>query len=95
MGNWLSRLFGSGGEPSKGPDVPSVDHKGFTIRPTPRQADGQWQVVGVITKEIDGEVFEETFIRADKCGSSEEAVEITLRKGRQLIDEQGDRLFRP
>lgn len=94
IGSWLSRLFGSGDTEAAAPDVPTVEHKGFTIRPTPRQSEGQWQVAGVISREIDGTIFEEVFIRADKCGSSEEAIEITLRKGRQIIDEQGDRLFR-
>ncbi|MXN63376.1 hypothetical protein GR183_00535 [Stappia sp. GBMRC 2046] len=97
LGKIISGLFGGSGGASGSDAGPgsgiSVEHKGFTIRPTPRQADGQWQVVGVISREIDGELREETFIRADKCASADEAVEMTLRKGRQIIDEQGMRLF--
>lgn len=95
LGKLFAGLFGGGngdGTAAPGNDV-SVDYKGFTIRPTPRQAEGQWQVVGIIAKEVDGELREETFIRADKCASSDEAVEMILRKGRQIIDEQGTRLF--
>lgn len=93
LGKIISGLFGGGGSAASPGSGISVEHKGFTIRPTPRQADGQWQVVGVISREIDGELREETFIRADKCASSDEAIEVTLRKGRQIIDEQGTRLF--
>ncbi|WP_246270372.1 HlyU family transcriptional regulator [Hongsoonwoonella zoysiae] len=93
LGKIFAGLFGGkSGESAPGSGI-TVEHKGFTIRPTPRQADGQWQVVGVISRDVDGETREETFIRADKCASADEAVEVTLRKGRQIIDEQGMRLF--
>ncbi len=93
LGKLITGLFGGGSSAPGSPAAQAVEHKGFTILPTVRNAEGQWQIVGVISKEIDGELREETFIRADKCVSSDEAIEMTVRKGRQIIDEQGDRLF--
>lgn len=43
---------------------------------------------------IDGEAKEHKFIRADRHASMEDAVTFSLAKGRQIVDEQGDRLFR-
>jgi hypothetical protein len=38
-------------------------------------------------------VKEHKFIRADRFASREDAVEVTIRKARQLIDQQGERIF--
>jgi hypothetical protein len=48
---------------------------------------------GLISREAGGEVREHRFIRADRFPSREDAIEVTLRKARQLIDEQGERIF--
>lgn len=93
LGKLISGLFGGGASAPRSPAAQAVEHKGFTILPTVRNADGQWQIAGVISKEIDGERREQTFIRADKCASADEAIDMTVRKGRQLVDEQGERLF--
>jgi hypothetical protein len=93
MSFW-KKLFGGGGE--KGAEAPAaepVQHKGFTITATPFQEAGQYQTCGVITKEIDGEVKSHRFIRADRFASLDDAVETTIRKARQVIDEQGERIF--
>jgi hypothetical protein len=94
--SFLKRLFGLGaseetaGEPAV---VREVEHKGFVIRATPYKEGGQYQTCGVIAKEIDGAAKEHRFIRADRFASLDDAVEVTIRKGQQMIDEQGDRLF--
>ena len=36
---------------------------------------------------------EHRFIRADRFASLDDAVSVALSKGRQLVDEQGERLF--
>ena len=36
---------------------------------------------------------EHRFIRADRHASLEEAVEFSLSKGRQIVDQQGERIF--
>ena len=92
----LSRLFGFGGS-SKGADPaspPTQEHGGFTILATPYEVSGRFQLCGAITKEIDGVVKEHRFIRADTLGSMEDAVSMTFFKGRQIIDQMGEDVFR-
>ena len=94
--SFLKRLFGLGASEETGGDpavVREVEHKGFVIRATPYKEGGQYQTCGVIAKEIDGAAKEHRFIRADRFASLDDAVEVTIRKGQQMIDEQGDRLF--
>lgn len=95
--SFLKRLFGggsaeSGGE-AAGKPVKQVEHKGFTVIATPFKAEGQFQTCGVISKVIDGETKEHRFIRADRFAGLDDAADIAIRKGVQLIDEQGDRIF--
>jgi hypothetical protein len=93
----FKKLFGGGGENAgEAPGAVAeqeIDHKGFRIRATPFKAEGQFQTAGTISKEIDGEVKEHKFIRADRFASLDDATSLSLRKGQQLVDEQGERLF--
>jgi len=93
--SFLKKLFGlgSGGESAPAP-AKAVEYNGYRITPEPFQAEGQYQTAGTITKEIGGEVKEHRFIRADRHPSYEVAVEFSVGKARQLIDEQGERIFR-
>lgn len=95
--SFLKRLFGmGGGEPAGGtPPAPSAEaeHKGFRIQAVPFKQDGQFQTCALITKEIDGTLREHRLIRADRFASLDDAAETSLRKARQMIDEQGERLF--
>ncbi len=96
--SFLKRLFGGGSgdggkteEPK--PSGAALEHKGFTIVATPYKAEGQYQTCGVISKEIDGVAKEHRFVRADRFSSQDEAADMALKKGKQIVDEQGDRLF--
>lgn len=93
--SFLKRLFGGGGSSDSGePAVAAeAEHKGFTIRATPFREGGQFQTCGVVSKEIGGEMKEHRFIRADRFASLEDAANHAIVKGRQVIDEQGERLF--
>ncbi len=71
-----------------------MEYKGFIIRPAPFKENGQYQTAGVIEREIDGVRKEHRFIRADAYATYEDAVNFTLNKARQMIDLQGERLFR-
>lgn len=97
LGSFLAGLFGGGGSagPARGgPRFDSETYKGFVITPAPTSRDGQWQVAGTIAQEAaDGSRREQSFIRADLMPTAEQAAEFALRKGRQIIDEQGERLF--
>lgn len=71
-----------------------LEHNGFLIKAMPFKEAGQFQTAGVIEKEIGGVLKEQRFVRVDKFGSLAEAADFSLLKGRQIIDEQGDRLFK-
>ncbi len=91
--SFFKKLFGGGADEEVDGGEP-IEHKGFTIRATPYKAEGGYQTCGVISKEIDGETKEHRFVRADKAMSVDEAIAISLRKGQQIVNEQGDRVFR-
>lgn len=88
----LKRLFG-GGAPKAEPPAPTIEHEGFVVRATPYQEAGQWQLCGVISREIDGAVKEHRFVRADRFADRDTAVEMVFVKARLIITEQGKRLF--
>ncbi len=94
--SFLKRLFGGGGSseaPAEAKPAKQVEHKGFTIVAMPYKADGQYQTCGVVSKEIDGVVKEHKFIRADRFAGLDDAAEVSIRKGVQLVDEQGESIF--
>jgi hypothetical protein len=94
--SFLKKLFGLGGSggPSAPAPVPAVEYQGYRITPEPFQAEGQYQTAGTIAKEVEGEVKEHRFIRADRHPSHDSAVEFAISKAKQIIDEQGERIFR-
>ena len=94
--SFLKRLFGLGGggaEAAAPAPVKEIEHKGFTIRASPRSVGGQFQVAGTIAKEIAGQMREHVFVRADTFGDIDTAVEITINKAKMTIDQQGEVLF--
>lgn len=92
--SFLKKLFGGGDKTPKEISSDPIDYNGFTIKATPFAADGQYQSCGVISKTINGEVCEHRFIRADKFASTDVAFDMITIKARQIIDEQGDNLFK-
>lgn len=94
--SFLKKLFGLGGSSDTAPDeeTPPEEYKGFFIRATPYEENGAFQVCGVITKTIDDEEKKHVFIRADRLPSREVAESMTLAKARQIIDLEGERIFR-
>jgi hypothetical protein len=96
MSLWKS-LFG-GGKSSSTASGPAkahatIEHKGYRIEAQPYLDSGQYQVAGAVSREVDGAMREHTFIRADRFATIEEASDVALMKGRQLVDQQGDRIF--
>lgn len=92
--SWFTSLFGgkSAATPSERQGAP-VEYKGFVIRPAPYSENGQFQTAGYIDKVIGDETKTHRFVRADRQADFDGAVAFTTMKARQLIDEQGDRLF--
>ena len=83
---WLSKLFGGGKETE--PAQPET-YKGFAITPQPQKDAGGWRIAALIEK--DGKSH--TLIRADVLNDQGLAVDASLSKAKQVIDEMGDRLF--
>jgi len=68
-------------------------YKDFMIEPAPRKQGSQWLTAGLISKEGPDGRREAEFIRSDMFASRDDAESCALAKARQIIDEQGDRLF--
>ena len=100
--SFFKKLFGGSGD-SEGGDgsandnlggsADAVEHEGFTITPTPTKEGAQYRLTGTISKEVDGELKTHKFIRADHFASADECIEASIRKAKQVIKEQGERLF--
>ena len=88
----FSRLFG-GGAAKPEPEAEPEAYNGFAITPTPIREGNRFRVSARIDKEVGGEAKSHSLIRADVMDSQADAVQASLRKARQMIDEQGDRLF--
>ena len=96
-GIW-SRLFGGGGAGAAAasqepPRLEAVEYNGFRIRPTPYKAAGGYQTAGVIEKHSPEGVKEHAFIRAETHTSLDEAAAFAIAKGKQIVDQSGDRIF--
>lgn len=95
--SFLKTLFGFGGggkgESGAAAVAKEAEHEGFHIAAMPYREQGQFQVAGVISKAVDGVKREHKFVRADRFASLEEAADFAILKGRQIIDQQGARVF--
>lgn len=86
----FSKLFGGGASaPAPEPET----YQGFAIHPDPMPDGRQFRLQARIEKEVGGEMQSHTVIRADVFESRDAAVEAAIVKSKQVIDEQGDRLF--
>lgn len=92
LGKLFKSLLGSGNS-SASPAVEPEDYKGFSIEAAPIDEDGKFRTAGYISGELDGETRRVRFIRADQSSTMQAAIEHSLAKGRQIIDEQGTRLL--
>ena len=95
MVSFLKKLFGGSSADNGTPADRGepVEHRGFRIQPAPEPEGGQWRLAGFISSGSDDNYKEQKFLRADLFASRDEASEFAIRKGKQIIDEQGDRLF--
>lgn len=91
MAGFLSKLFG-GSKAAEKTEEP-VEYKGHQIRPAPITDGGQFQVAGFIEKEIGGVKKSYRFVRVDRHTSRDDTVNLIVIKGKQIIDEQGDRIY--
>jgi hypothetical protein len=95
MSFW-NRLFGGKAAEEPGPAKPAaeIEYRGYTVRAEPYPVEGgQYQTAGTVVKSEGDTLREHRFVRADRFATLDDATEFSLRKGRQLVDEQGDRMF--
>jgi len=97
MSFW-KKLFGggeAGGAQSSEPaPVGEESYKGHTIKALIMPVGSEYQLAGQIEKDIDGELKTYKFVRADRLSSKEDLTAYAIAKGRQIIDEQGDHIYR-
>lgn len=87
--NLLSRLFGK-----TEPAAPqAILHNGCRIFPQPVREGGVYRIAARIEKDADGTVKVHQLIRADTRPTLDEAMEATITKAKQAIDQLGDALF--
>jgi hypothetical protein len=87
VAGFLSRLFGGGGS---APAAEPVTYKDFAIHAEPIREGDQYRISARIEK--DGR--EHKLIRADTISDREQAIDASIGKAKQMIDEQGDGIFR-
>lgn len=94
--SFFKSLFGGKDKAPAAPAGPlkTIEHNGFTIHATPYQEGGQYQLCGVVEKEIGGELRTHRFVRADRFPGAQEAADFALVKGQQLVDQQGETIFK-
>jgi hypothetical protein len=87
-------LFGrkeSGAESA--PAADAVEYEGYLIHPAPRRQGSGWLTAGSITKQFPDGPKEHQFVRADTFGDRDSAIAFAVSKAKQIIAEQGDRMF--
>jgi hypothetical protein len=79
--------------PSAAPPGETIEYKGYRITPAPYPSKGQYQTAGTIEKDSPEGPKVHRFIRADTYQSRDDAIAFTISKAKQIIDQQGDRIF--
>lgn len=90
---WARLVGGGSGAAPAEVAAEMVEYNGYRIRPAPYAAKGGFQTAGVIEKITGGGVKEHRFIRAETHPSRDDAVSFAIAKAKQILDEQGDRVF--
>lgn len=85
----FSKLFGGGAKP----EVEPIDYEGFSIYPEPIAEGGKHRLCARVEKTVGGVVKTHRVIRADMLDDLDTATTVSIAKAKQVIDEQGDRLF--
>jgi hypothetical protein len=96
MNKFLRRLLGGdtaqAGESATAAAESEV-YEDFELTAAPIKESGGWRIAGQIAKGAGEARRTHDFVRADVFPSQDDAVQVTLRKARQLVDERGDKLF--
>jgi hypothetical protein len=90
--SFLKKLFG--GKTGEAVAAASEMHEGYVITPAPISEGGQFRLCADIRKEVGGEMKTHRLIRADMFATADQAIEASVTKAKQVIKEQGERMFR-
>jgi hypothetical protein len=95
LGKILKSIFGGGQSGSRVAEALSepVSYKEFSIEAAPIDEGGKYRTAGYISGEVEGETRRVRFIRADENNDRQAAIDHSLSKARQIIDEQGAKLL--
>ncbi len=98
MVGFLKKLFGGSHSASLSESQPrdwakAVAHGGYLIHPEPQREGDQWRVAGIIVSENDPDGAAHQFIRADVYMTKDDAIDVTIRKAKQIIHERGKTLL--
>lgn len=96
MASFFKKLFGGGAAANDGGAAKRsdpVEYKGYFIEAAPLRQGEQWRLAGFIVKKDEAGDLEREFSRADTFPSHDDAVSFSQRKGQQIIDERGPKLF--
>ena len=88
--SFLSKLFG-GGKTAEA--LIGETYEGMRIFPEPMKEGSVYRLSARIEMDDGDDVKEHRVIRADTFNSRDEAVSASTAKAKQMIDEQGKRLF--
>lgn len=94
FGKLFKSIFGASSGQPKEVSADPIQYKEFTIQAAPLIEDGQFRTAGYISGELEGEIVRVQFIRADKNGGEQAAIDHSVSKARQIIDEQGAKLLK-
>lgn len=96
MLNWLKSILGGGNSDTSQGGKAAVqyeeDYGEYHLAISPQKVGGQYRVAGTITR-LDNPEKRYNLIRADLCPTLDIAVEQSLVKARQTVDQLGDRMF--
>ncbi|MFZ1813625.1 MAG: HlyU family transcriptional regulator [Rhizobiaceae bacterium] len=68
-------------------------HEGYRLIAEPQREGSNYRLCGTITRQMDGTQQSYKLIRADMFTAPDDASAAFFRKARQVIREQGDKLF--
>ncbi len=84
----LDRIFKKKDSVESSSVAEAVEYKGYLIQPAPKKEKSNFHTAGYIRKEgADGQLKEKYFIRADTHTDMQPAIDHSVLKGKQIIDE--------
>ncbi|WP_299689642.1 HlyU family transcriptional regulator [uncultured Tateyamaria sp.] len=88
----LSRLLGRKDAPASEPVCETYGD--FRIYPEPMAEGNVYRIAARVETEVNGETKTHMLVRADTLNDHDSAVTASIGKAKQVIDEQGLRIFR-